>query len=154
MMNTDSNDEYTVERILKKRIKRGVVQYYVKWLGYGEDESTWEPRDNLNCDRLIENFEKEHSARNEKNNDITIVHAVVNTSSRTNVRVKNEDPWVEDPELEGSEITDATLQGGVLCFRVKWADPNKGSDWIVAPVCNRRIPFLVLKYYENLTVDI
>lgn len=30
----------------------------MKWEGYSEKDSTWEPKDNLNCDKLIENYEK------------------------------------------------------------------------------------------------
>lgn len=38
-------DIFEVEKIIRKRKKKGGVKYLVKWKGY--DETTWEPRKNL-----------------------------------------------------------------------------------------------------------
>ena len=38
---------FTVEKILEKRKIKGVWKYKVKWEGYSEAESTWEPIENL-----------------------------------------------------------------------------------------------------------
>jgi hypothetical protein len=54
----DSN-VFVVERILDKRVRKGVIQYLIKWLDYPEDESTWESEANCaNCKYLIDEFEK------------------------------------------------------------------------------------------------
>ncbi|MEQ1736980.1 MAG: SET domain-containing protein-lysine N-methyltransferase, partial [Rhodoglobus sp.] len=46
---------YVVERILAQRGAANRRQYLVKWAGYPTEESSWEPRRNLNCpDRLAE----------------------------------------------------------------------------------------------------
>lgn len=42
----DGTEGYLVERIIGRRIHRGVVQYQVKWLGPADD-ITWEPVENL-----------------------------------------------------------------------------------------------------------
>ena len=52
----DNQSIFAAERILKKRKRRGKMQYKVKWLGYPEDQSTWEPEDNILDKRLIEHF--------------------------------------------------------------------------------------------------
>ena len=39
----DNQSIFAAERILKKRTRKGKMQYKVKWLGYPEDQSTWEP---------------------------------------------------------------------------------------------------------------
>jgi len=50
---------YTVEKILEKRKVKGVWKYRVKWEGYSEKESTWEPAENLeNVRHLVDEFER------------------------------------------------------------------------------------------------
>ena len=53
----DNQSIFAAERILKKRKRKGKMQYKVKWLGYPEDQSTWEPEENILDKRLIEHFE-------------------------------------------------------------------------------------------------
>ena len=60
----DNQSIFAAERILKKRNRRGIMQYKVKWLGYPEDQSTWEPEENILDKRLIEHFE--HGLRRNK----------------------------------------------------------------------------------------
>ena len=63
-----SEDEYKVEKILKKRPKKGgspnQVEYLIKWKGWAENESTWEPAENCNCPDKIREFE--HQLKMEK----------------------------------------------------------------------------------------
>ncbi|XP_044164848.1 uncharacterized protein LOC122948816 [Acropora millepora] len=53
----DNQSIFAAERILKKRKRKGKMQYKVKWLGYPEDQSTWEPEENILDKSLIEHFE-------------------------------------------------------------------------------------------------
>ena len=53
----DNLSIFAAERILKKRKRKGKMQYKVKWLGYPEDQSTWEPEENILDKSLIEHFE-------------------------------------------------------------------------------------------------
>jgi len=53
----DNQSIFAAERILKKRKRKGKLQYKVKWLGYPEDQSTWEPEENILDKSLIEHFE-------------------------------------------------------------------------------------------------
>ena len=43
-------DQFTVEAIVGKRKRANRVEYCVKWLGFGDEENTWEPVDNLHCE--------------------------------------------------------------------------------------------------------
>ncbi|XP_018327322.1 polycomb group protein Pc [Agrilus planipennis] len=49
---------YAAERIMKKRIRKGVVEYLVKWKGWSQKHNTWEPEENILDVRLIDLFER------------------------------------------------------------------------------------------------
>ena len=52
-------DEYIVEGIKKKRVKKGVVQYLVKRVGYNNKHNTWIDIDDMSssCNDLIDEFD-------------------------------------------------------------------------------------------------
>ncbi|KAE9550871.1 hypothetical protein FO519_005916 [Halicephalobus sp. NKZ332] len=61
-------NEFFVEEILDKRIvgREKKVEYLIKWKGYNNPEdNTWEPKENCQCDELIEKFEKEWKEKQE-----------------------------------------------------------------------------------------
>merc|ERR1712223_557941 len=60
-------EEYVVEKVVDKRTKRGKTQYLVKWKGWGEDDNTWEPIDNLEGSKgKIEEYEKKLKEKDSK----------------------------------------------------------------------------------------
>jgi len=62
---SESEEEiYEVERIVRRRKKRGVWMYRVKWKGFDAKENTWEPEENLtSCKEMLENFLKNCTRR-------------------------------------------------------------------------------------------
>ncbi|GAA0157094.1 hypothetical protein LIER_14433 [Lithospermum erythrorhizon] len=49
---------YEIEAVRKKRVRKGQVQYLIKWRGWPETENTWEPlRNLLSCSDFIDAFE-------------------------------------------------------------------------------------------------
>jgi transposase InsO family protein len=60
------DEEYDVERILGKRIRRGHTEYRVQWAGYDEADATWEPADFVDGAKdLIDAFESAHAQAQE-----------------------------------------------------------------------------------------
>lgn len=55
---SDSTDDiYEVERIIDAKRKDGKVLFKVHWEGYGSEEDSWEPSDNLlTCQELVDRF--------------------------------------------------------------------------------------------------
>ena len=52
----DDPSVFSAERTLRKRIRNGKPQYFVKWAGYPEREGTWEPEEHLHDPRLLQEF--------------------------------------------------------------------------------------------------
>ena len=58
-----SEEEYEVEKILDKRVRKGKVEYYVKWKNWDNpDDNTWEPIEHLECEELIQEYERTHKS--------------------------------------------------------------------------------------------
>ena len=48
---------YAVEEIRDHRVRRGQLQYLIKWMNYGEEENTWEPSENVSDASIVEYWE-------------------------------------------------------------------------------------------------
>lgn len=53
------NEDYTIEKIITKKKRGDTWLYLIKWVGFTEEENTWEPYENIrNCKKEIRDFEK------------------------------------------------------------------------------------------------
>lgn len=156
----EAEDEYVVEEILKKRVRGGVIEYFLKWQGFSMEDCTWEPKENLTCSELIEQFEAnlldKKPKREKKRNDSgdylpeTNGHGSTYTPSFSSIGKKEDpDPFSANPNNEPAEVVEVGKRGNDLSYRVRWQGSG-GSDWISAKIANQRMPHIVLRYYQDL----
>lgn len=55
----EESQEYFIEEILSKRIRKGSVEYFVKWEGLADVENSWEKAQDIECSELVQDFESE-----------------------------------------------------------------------------------------------
>lgn len=57
-MGSSDAEMYDVERIVADRVHNHKKQYLIKWLGYSHSENTWEDEENIFCEELKIEYEK------------------------------------------------------------------------------------------------
>nr|XP_023016262.1 polycomb group protein Pc [Leptinotarsa decemlineata] len=62
LMGMGDDRVYAAERITRKRVRKGVVEYFVKWKGWSQRHNTWEPEENILDNRLIVLYEQSHKS--------------------------------------------------------------------------------------------
>ncbi|XP_063528953.1 chromobox protein homolog 5-like isoform X2 [Cydia strobilella] len=165
-----SEEEYVVEKVLDRRVVKGKVQYLLKWKGYKEEESTWEPEDNLDCAALIKTFEdarkeKEKSKKPEERAKKRVressedtrksrgasVSSADGTGTGTDAkRSKDKDDKKSGFEkgLKAEKIIGASDATGQLMFLIKWADSDE-AELVPAKIANVKCPQEVITFYEE-----
>ncbi|XP_026490450.1 chromobox protein homolog 5-like [Vanessa tameamea] len=167
-----SEEEYVVEKVLNKRTVKGKVQYLLKWKGYKEEESTWEPEENLDCEELIKTFEdsrKEKEAKAKKTEERTKKRRRESSDDTSTTGRKGRGTSVSSLEehkeskkekkddkaksgfekgLKAEKIIGASDATGELMFLIKWADSDE-AELVPAKVANVKCPQQVIAFYEE-----
>lgn len=154
-----------MEKIIRRRIFNGRVEYFLKWKGFTDAENTWEPEDNLDCPELIEEFlrnahlpdEDEElipkEEMTEQETEISCVQPTHAVQSDNNLVLQPDDEQSDAPTnlstyLEPECIIGSTDCKGELMFLVKW----KNSDDVAllpAREASARCPQVVIDFYEQ-----
>ncbi|XP_067457832.1 chromobox protein homolog 3b [Thunnus thynnus] len=163
--------EFVVEKIIRRRVSNGRVEYFLKWKGFTDAENTWEPEDNLDCPELIEEFlrnthlsegnEEEQSEQLEPEfipkEEMTEQETEISCmQSQQQACTVHSDSDVLEPDtptnlstyLEPECIIGSTDRQGELMFLVKW----KNSDDVAllpAREASARCPQVVIDFYEQ-----
>lgn len=161
-------EEYVVEKIIKKRVKNGKVEYFLKWKNYPDSDNTWEPEENLDCHDLLIAFNAEHdkkagkeekkpapktSAPKEKEKPKQKDKAETSQGSAGRKRKTTDDDGPPEKKgfergLDAEKIIGATDSAGHLMFLMKWKGCDD-ADLVPAKVANEKCPQVVIKFYEE-----
>merc|ERR1711936_1515480 len=133
-------EEYEVEKILDRRVRKGKTEYLIKWKGYdNEEDNTWEPQENLDCEDKIIDFEKNRKNKEEK--------AAGSKGEKKKEKDDNK-PRGFARGLTAERIIGATNDPGELFFLIKWKGSDE-ADLVPAKEANLKIPQIVIKFYEE-----
>lgn len=156
-----SEQEYEVEKILDRRVRKGKTEYLIKWKGYdNEEDNTWEPQENLDCEDKIVEFEKARK-KDEKgdaagaSSNKRKSEGGSNTTKKDEPKEKKKKESKEDNKprgfargLNAERIIGATNDPGELFFLIKWKGSDE-ADLVPAKEANVKIPQIVIKFYEE-----
>ena len=131
--------EYEVEKIIGKKMNGNSKEYLIKWKGYSEDESTWEPESNLENARLsIEKFEYSIKKQEKKLNNKKRIKQSININ-----KAKKEDFII-------NEVLYVFERNNKLYGKCKTCKDNKKIVKIISTDdISKLYPIPLIKYYES-----
>ena len=147
-MSDFEEEEYSVEKVVDKRTgKSGKIEYLLKWKGYGDEENTWEPKENLDCHDMIKEFEKNNAAKKTTDSKRK-APAAATTSTDKKKRGEGEKPRGFGRGLDPERIIGATDSSGELMFLIKWKGSDE-ADLVPSREANVKCPQTVIKFYKE-----
>ena len=166
-MNVDESAEedevFIVEKVVDVRTRNGKKEYLLKWKGFPDSESTWEPEDNLDCTDLIEAYEMQQLQKGKVAPNAETARPKEKGNKEANAvknkrkKVVQEETPADDPEdekkgfdrgLQPHRILGATDSSGELMFLMNWKDTDE-ADLVPARQANVRCPQMVIAFYEE-----
>jgi len=141
-------EEFTVEKILDKRVRNSKVEYLIKWEGYPDTENTWEPQENLDCPDIISNYEDKAEKKKEEKKRKKEAESSGGKKKQKVVEEEDNKPRGFDRGLQPERIIGATDSSGELMFLMKWKDSDE-ADLVPARQANVKCPQIVIQFYEE-----
>lgn len=154
--------KFAVEKILNKRTNNGIVEYFLKWVGYDDKYNTWEPIKNLDCKELISQFDeklernKQKHKKTKKKSDYFDLNeaqkddnAVDKKNSVVENKIHTQGPVAHRVQKKIPDmIIGAADVDGDLVFLLKWKDIEE-ANIIPARYANLLYPQTVIQFYET-----
>nr|XP_026696165.1 chromobox protein homolog 2-like [Ciona intestinalis] len=121
-MNDIGENVYQAEKISKKRSKKGRDEFFVKWKGWSTRHSTWEPKENILDQTLIDMFE-----------------AGETNSKRKGRKQKRQRPVWNEPE----KTEPAETPSGSSVVKMEIKKENKEIDKVDCDVIEEKVETIV-----------
>ena len=154
--NSESNELFQIEKILEKTYDNKTKQflYKVKWLGYPDEECTWEPRSNLELAPIILNkFEGKLNKKQNKNKTLKQTNKVKKDSG------KNKRLELDISSIYGNinkdvpkRVIGIKRQNDHLLCLIEWENienTKKLNSIVNHSIIREKYPFLLLTFYEE-----
>ncbi len=135
MSKSIQTQEYMVEAILDKRINnRGQPEYLIKWEDYPEEDSTWEPAENVQAVKsLLDQFEKKEKEQKQKE-AVKII-------------------WDILQESVPAKILSVNLRNDEICCFCEFEQESNGITkdpcYIPSMFLKEFFPQILINYYES-----
>ena len=98
------SEEYQVEQIMGKRVRRGRIEYKIKWDGFPVSQCTWEPLSHLeNIKEMISNYEKKIK---QKSNNFNKKERSRSTSP---IKSENKKKKTNEIEIDNKNLKDDSI---------------------------------------------
>ena len=147
-MSDVEEEDYSLEKVVDKRsAKNGKVEYLLKWKGYGDEDNTWEPKENVDCYDLIKEFEKEYAPKKSTDAKRKSSAAAPSTAEKKK-RGEGDRPRGFGRGLDPERIIGAMDSSGELMFLIKWKGSDE-ADLVPSREANVKCPQTVIKFYEE-----
>ncbi|KAK0056001.1 polycomb group protein Pc [Biomphalaria pfeifferi] len=121
---------FAAECIQKRRVRKGKVEYFVKWKGWSIKYNTWEPEENILDQRLIEQFKRESSGGGKKGQRFKkkFQELAENTLNTTDGDDDDDDDDNDDDAEASSSTDDESSESSVEASK-----PKKDSHRSISP---------------------
>jgi len=158
-----SDENYTVEKILDKRVRNGKIEYYLKWKDYDDDENTWEREENLKCPDLIKEFEVRFEERQRRKVFVELKSTEKLPKSLEKPSIETANGEVVNFQEKKTSKPVSGFQRGMQVERILGAKLNKENEltflmkWkgdvdpelVTSKEANEKCPLQVIDFYEQ-----
>lgn len=123
MQHTDlDKDVFAVEKLQKKRLRKGKVEYLVKWVGWSEEHSSWEPRNNILDDMLLKEYEANEKSKVKSTNghkqsaqqNPNSSPAKIKRNDKDAEKLKEDEKLFSDESTQDFRITEVTVDHKIV----------------------------------------